>query len=627
MAAGFLEFAELSEALAETSSKLQKRSRIADWLRTLSPEDAALAALYLAGQPFAETDRRALNLGGSLLTRAVMQLTGASTQALHATYLGHGDLGSAASDLMQPEPENAVLPRLTLSDVDATLGAIAEARGASVKLRILVPLLARMTPLEAKYLIKLALGDMRTGVRQSLIEEAIAAAFVARVAEVRRAVMLVGDLGEVVGMAATRRLRDARMRLFHPLGFMLASPVATVEEAMQRFAAEVKRECAGTEGAEEEESERIVAKGKQPQADMEAQIGTQDQVPVPAPVQAQVEDKYDGIRCQLHCGEEGRVVLFSRTREELTASFPEIVTAFVTIPQPVILDGEILAWDPVNGRARPFASLQTRVGRKRVSLSMQRETPVVFMAFDVLYFRGELTLEEPLWKRRRMLEEFVCEYRERTTVGAGDAGNCDQPLLFAMPLEDNAFPRLMLSPSGILNSAEQLEQAYMDARTRGNEGVMIKSRNSVYQPGRRGLAWLKMKRELATLDVVVTAVEFGHGRRANVLSDYTFAVRDGERLRNVGKAYSGLTDSEIEDLTVFFREHTLEDFGRIRSVEPLIVLEVAFNNVMRSERHDSGFALRFPRILRLRTDKPVAEIDSLQRVEEIYASQPDRPAG
>ncbi len=154
---------------------------------------------------------------------------------------------------------------------------------------------------------------------------------------------------------------------------------------------------------------------------------------------------------------------------------------------------------------------------------------------------------------------------------------------------------------------------------------MLKALDSIYQPGKRGLAWLKLKRELATLDVVVTGAEFGHGKRAGVLSDYTFAVRDGEDLKNVGKAYSGLTDAEIDELTRFFHEHTIEDFGGFRTVEPLKVLEVAFNNVMRSSRHSSGFALRFPRILRIRDDKPVDEIDTLARVEEIYNAQPDKP--
>jgi DNA ligase-1 len=196
--------------------------------------------------------------------------------------------------------------------------------------------------------------------------------------------------------------------------------------------------------------------------------------------------------------------------------------------------------------------------------------------------------------------------------------------------ENKPLPRLLLAPSRLVESAEDIDRAYAAARARSNEGVMIKAADSTYQPGRRGLAWLKLKRELATLDVVITGAEYGHGKRAGLLSDYTFAVRGPDfartgELLNVGKAYSGVTDAEIGELTIFLKQHTLADLGHFRTVEPLIVLEVAFNNIMRSTRHSSGFALRFPRILRLRPDKPIAEIDTLARVEEICQSQVDKP--
>ena len=296
-----------------------------------------------------------------------------------------------------------------------------------------------------------------------------------------------------------------------------------------------------------------------------------------------------------------------------------------------MLDGEILAWrhDSISeeGRALPFSSLQARLGRKRVTAEMRESVPVVFMAFDVLYAAGEMTMERPLKERRRVLEGLVDREQALTKVGSRLNSTGQQTeLLFETAAEDNSFARLVLAPAVQLESVAQLEQAYVDARARGNEGVMLKARHSTYQPGRRGLAWLKLKRELATLDVVVTAAEYGHGRRAGWLSDYTFAVRDGDVLRNVGKAYSGVTDAEIAQLTQFFLEHTVQDYGSVRAVEPLVVFEVAFNNVMRSDRHDSGFALRFPRILRIRDDKPVSEIDTLERVAEIYQSQPDKPA-
>ena len=243
----------------------------------------------------------------------------------------------------------------------------------------------------------------------------------------------------------------------------------------------------------------------------------------------------------------------------------------------------------------------------------------------MLFAHGETLMDLTLEERRRRLEELVLQEQPRTRVGSRLTSTSHQgELSFEAVIQADSLPRLLISPAIQLQSVDQLEQAYVDARARGNEGVMLKARHSTYQPGRRGLAWLKLKRELATLDVVVTAAEYGHGRRAGWLSDYTFAVRDGDALRNVGKAYSGVTDAEIAQLTSFFLQHTLEDYGGIRSVEPLLVLEVAFNNVMRSDRHDSGFALRFPRILRIRDDKPVSEIDTLERVAEIYESQPDK---
>ncbi len=313
----------------------------------------------------------------------------------------------------------------------------------------------------------------------------------------------------------------------------------------------------------------------------------------------------------------------------MTAAFPELAEAFASLNKPLILDGEVLAWDSDIQRALPFSSLQRRIGRKKVTAEMRRQTPVVFMAFDLLSHNGELLLEQPLARRRAALEEFAAGNAAHIKAGYREYKSAaPQGSLFAdhESIPEDDLVRIVLAPAINLASAEQLDQAYLEARSRGNEGVMIKALGSIYQPGRRGLAWLKLKRELATLDVVVTAAEFGHGKRAGTLSDYTFAVRDGVQLKNVGKAYSGLTDAEIADLSQFFKDHTIEDFGYTRTVEPVLVLEVAFNNIMRSERHASGFALRFPRILKIRRDKPVAEIDTLARVEEIYASQPDRPA-
>ena len=601
---------------------------MAAYLTVLQVSDAGHAAQWLTGNPFSETDRRALNLGGASLSRVLKEITGATDKALHAAYLRHGDLGGAAFDLVAARPQLAA--SITLEEVDGALDAIAGPAGkpqvTANKQKIFRELLSRATALETKYLVKLVIGDMRTGAKQAQVEEAIAVAYGRELKQVRHAVMLLGDLRRVVEMAAEDRLAEAKMKLFHPLGFMLASPVETVEEALERFSQEVADEKKGKGGAEL--VEEISDSAPPPEA-----AGAELSFRLDAT--AQLEDKYDGIRAQLHCGdpsEHSRVALFSRSRDDMTHSFPEIAEAFAGVTEPLILDGELLAWttptagDP--GRALPFSSLQPRIGRKKVTAEMRKATRVVFMAFDLLYAGGELLLDRPLVERRASLVVLVESLKLRVIAGSEPKADKEQVGLFAeedATVASDAFERLVLAPAVDLESAEQLDQAYADARARGNEGVMLKAKGSLYQPGRRGLAWLKLKRELATLDVVVTSAEWGHGRRAQTLSDVTFAVRDGDDLKNVGKAYSGLTDVEIAQLTAWFLEHTLEDFGSWRAVEPKIVLEVAFNNLMRSERHASGFAMRFPRILKIRDDKPVEEIDTLARVEEIFNSQPDKP--
>jgi DNA ligase-1 len=298
---------------------------------------------------------------------------------------------------------------------------------------------------------------------------------------------------------------------------------------------------------------------------------------------------------------------------------------FSAVKTPAILDGEILAWDYASDRALPFTSLQPRLSRKRVTAAMRADAPVVYIAFDLLLAGDDLLLHASLRLRRERLEAWAAAALRSVDAKSLQAiATAPQGSLFATETvtdAEDAPARLKLAPISHVTSPQQIDEAFTLAQARGNEGLMLKSLESTYQPGRRGSAWVKLKRELATLDVVVTAVEYGHGRRAAVLSDYTFAVRDGGRLRNVGKAYSGLTDQEILTMTQWFLEHTVESNRSQLIVEPKIVIEVAFNNVMQGDRHDSGYSLRFPRILRLRPDKPIEEIDTLDRVAELFHSQ------
>jgi len=576
-------FAETCEAIAGTTKKLEKTALVAEYLKGCPLDAAAVAAVFFSGRPFPVWEEATLQVGGTSLWRLVGELSGRTEEQLREAYRKRGDLGAVAGDVL-PERTN-VSDGVRVVDVQQVFRRIANARGPAAKASLVRELLERVSPLEAKYLIKIVTGDLRIGLKESLVEEAVARAYGATLKEVQRANMLLGDIGETLKLAAAGKLAEAHMRLFHPLGFMLASPIETPEEGLSYFE------------------------------------------------QASVEDKYDGIRAQAHIS-QGEVRFFSRTRDEITESFPELPHALAGLPEDAILDGEIVAWsydvgEPGEpGHALPFSALQARLGRKKVSEDLMRRVPVAYLAFDVFYAGGELLLERPLRERMKVLDELLAPERRihrRGTEAQRRLGTQSQLVFGESATQEDQHIRIIRAPFARATKPEELEELFTAAQARGNEGLMIKDLESPYTPGRRGKSWLKMKRVLATLDVVVTAAEYGHGKRIGVLSDYTFAVRDGERLVNVGKAYSGLTDVEIAEMTQWFLEHTLLDEGFRRQVEPKVVLEVAFNNVMKSDRHESGYALRFPRIVRLRPDKSAEEIDTLDRAREIYEAQDRRP--
>jgi len=534
-----LQFAQTAEQIGATGSTLEKGRVLAEYLSTLQSDDLSRAVLWMSGQPYGRSQRYRLNLGWKAIAQAVSELSDLSSAELSALYLKHSDLGDWGQEALAGRSGGE---QVSLGEIAAGFDAIRLAKSAAQKQRCLQALLARLEPLQVKYVLKILSLEMRIGMQEGLVEAALARAFDVPLAAVQRTHMLTGDLGVTALRCQVGDLEKGELQLFQPVRFMLASPVETAAEAFARM-----------------------------------------RTPV-----LWTEEKYDGVRCQLHLSRDGRCELFSRDLKETTAAFPEVVEAAAGAGHELLIDGEILAHR--GDRVLPFSQLQRRLGRKLVSRKLRLEAPVVLVAFDLLWLDGEPLLDLPLAERRRRLEALGLAW----------------PFLLAR-LEDAADP-------------PHLDQIFAETRERGNEGLMLKDPQSPYTPGRRGLAWLKLKRPLASLDVVVTAVEWGHGKRRQVLSDYTFAVRteDG-RLLNVGKAYTGLTDREIETMTKHFLAQTISEHGRTLVVKPEVVLEVTFDALQRSNRHRSGYAMRFPRIVRLRPDKPASEIDTLGRVEELYS--------
>lgn len=525
--------AETLEAVANARGKLAKIDRLAETLRRIEGDELAVAARLLSGSPFAEYEQAVTSVGWATVAKAAAEVTGWDLETIGACATAIGDLGEAIGLLLPEETAGA----LSVLDVDGELRQLSRERKAVAKGAIVAGLLRNSSPVEGKYLLKTLSGGLRIGADVTTVEEAIAQAFGADREAVARARRNCGDIGETARAAREGRLSEIGFRLFHPIGFMLATPIEVAEEVA-------------------------------------------DELPLLA-----VEDKYDGIRAHAHKAGE-RVALFSRTLDDVTAQFPEIAESLARVPGSFLLDGEVLAWR--DGRPESFFRLQRRLGRKAPAPEVLAEFPAAFVAYDCLAREDRPLFEEPWTERRRELEG----------VAAGGG--------------------LLVSPVFRAETPAELDRIFDEARARGNEGLMCKRLDSTYQAGKRGRAWRKYKKALATLDVVVTAVQQGNGKRAGMLSDYTFAVRDGDRFVNIGKAYSGLTDDEIRKMGSEFRKITIGKYGPVRAVEPQVVLEVSFDSIQKSTRHKSGYALRFPRIVRLRPDKTPAEADTLQTVAERY---------
>lgn len=538
-------FAEVAEQVASTTKKLEKTAIVGNYLRHLDDLDLGRAARYFAGHQFAQNDARTTNVGGSIISSALSEATGLSSEELGPIYVRLGDAGETAHEAVK-QAQHFQEPTISLAETESIITRLSETHGTKKKIGLLTIVLGQATPLEAKYLIKLLAGDLRIGLREGLVEDAIARAFERPLATVAQVNMLLGDVGETAVRARANDLQDVNMRLFHPLKFMLATPAADLADIARTM-----------------------------------------------PGEFFVEDKFDGIRAQAHTS-NGRIAIYSRTMDEITHRFPELDLPLRNLQVDAVIDGEIV---PARGeRILPFSELQKRLGRKTIGQDLLLEVPVILVAYDLLYAAGRVLTEEPLEERLKLLRQMI------PSQGI-----------------------VRVSHAKRFTEVAALDEEFDSARARGNEGLMIKSPASFYKPGRRGREWLKLKRAIATLDVVVTAVEVGHGKRRNLLSDYTFAVRRSEadeELLNIGKAYSGLTDAELAEMTEWFTRNTIQEFahGRVRLVKPEMVIEVTFDRVQESKRHKSGYALRFPRILRLRPDKKPNEIDTLETVQRLVAA-------
>ena len=550
----FKSLAELLEKVEATKKRLEITGMTSDFLKRLDAEEAEPAVSMILGRAFPKWSQKTLEVSWGTLSGVLQRVTGTDWSVFREVFVDSGDLGTAVKAVFEKtnvKKQATLLKKpLTINEVRRLLQAIAGSAGSGSrekKERLTNSLLGQASPVEAKYLVKIFIGEMRTGLHEGLMEKAVAEAFGAPLVTVQKASMVMGDIGEVAAIAKTKGkegLSQVGFQVFRPVKLMLAQTADTVSDAL------VEHDC-----------------------------------------RTAFEYKYDGARVQIHKrGDEVKV--FSRRLTEATQSLPEVVEAVKANIKAdlAIVEGEVIAINE-SGHAIPFQHLMRRFKRVREVRGMAEKIPVRLYLFDVLFLDGESLIALPYLQRRKILSE--------------NAG------------------KIPLTVQLVTDKESQAEEFLNEAMDKGHEGVMAKKLDGAYTPGARGKRWLKIKPVLEPLDLVITAAEYGYGRRHGWLSDYYLAARDpatGEFL-NVGKTFKGLTDAEMIKMTQQLKKLSVQDERNRVVVLPKVVVEVAYNEIQKSRKYKSEMALRFARINRIRDDKNAEDADTISKVREIYERQ------
>lgn len=548
-----MSFAELCQRVEGVSGSLEKIDLVAAFLKNLDDDELAVASGFIMGDLFSPSMDLVMGVGPSILYEAMARACGCSTERISDMLRATGDPGlvaSAAVDKKKPIGFAAFIKDepLSIKEVYQRLVAVARASGKGsqdAKVKNLQYLFSQATPLEAQYIARLAIEDMRIGIGEGGVRDAIAQAFSQDASKVERAYNLTNDIGLVAVNARKGTLADLNVLINHPIKMMLAQVGEGISASMQ-------------------------------------ELGS-----------AAIEWKYDGARVQIH--KDGkRVRIFSRRLEDVTRSLPEIVRLAQEVrADKAILDGEVVA---IGKDSRPlaFQEILKRFRRKYNVEKQAKETPLHLFLFDLIYLDGQSTVDLPLTRRRELLE-----------------GIADPSILADQVISD---------------SVQKAEEIYHQALEKGHEGLILKNSMSVYAPGKRGKNWLKIKPVMETLDLAVIGAKWGEGRRASFLGSYRLACLDEatSKLLDIGWVATGLTDEALAELTELFRELILVQNGMEVELKPAVIFEVAYEEIQKSQSYSSGYALRFPRLVRVRDDKSLEEADSLERVESLYRVQRGR---
>ncbi len=551
----FAEFSEFCMELEKISSTLELASRISEYLRKIKNDDDLYNfSLFILGRVYPPWDEREVGVGIGLIYEALRISTGLNKAQIENFVKETGDLGIASEMALSRKLQTSLfVQELTLQyvrEVFDSMSALKGEKSQKKKIKMLVDLYSSASPIEARYLTRLLLGEMRLGVGEGILRDAIAKAWGIDAELIERAYMITNDFGKVAITAKNEGfegLKKLKIEPHIPVRMMLAQVAESIESAIDEI-------------------------GK-----------------------AAVEWKFDGTRVQIHYS-DGKITIFSRRLENVTRALPDVVNMVKeNVEEGVILDGEAIAVK--DGRPLPFQNILRRFRRKHDIAKAAERIPIIVQLFDVLYckndhFDGE-TIDLPLRERRKILEKVVKENEG-----------------------------LKVAKQVLTSDPKEVKRIFDESIKAGHEGVMIKNPDSPYIPGKRGKNWLKLKEVMETLDLVVIGGEWGEGKRSHLLSSFVLAcVDENGELIPVGKVATGFTDEDLEELTELFKPEIEFEEGKKVTITPKYVFEVAYQEIQKSPKYKSGFALRFPRFIRLREDKDVSEADTLERVSKLYESQ------
>jgi DNA ligase 1 len=552
---------EICEKIRIDPSKNMKLSILSEYLCSLDEESLSIAALFFSNRIFPRGSRSVVNIGYTTIMQVLCEIATLSTNQIQQIYLQHGDLGALS--------EYAVSKKNVVSlfqQQDMTLLTLSSVYN---QLKKIAEFSGAGSAKDKKSIFKGLLVDCSP----------LEAKYLTRIINGETRIGLTEGLVEISLAKAfnqeLKTVRDAMLVLGDISLVALLAKRRLLHTAQIKPLAPISYMLADVMFTAEE----IIKYYQKPLI---------------------CEFKYDGIRAQMHkIG--GQIKIFSRKLSDITNSFPELVEAALLTTESstslsadinFILDGEILAFQ--NDKPLHFQELQKRLRKKNITKQIVKQIPLVYIVYDIMYYNGEATIRNSIRERKQVLSRVS----------------------FKVPIINSSYR--------VISSEQEIIGMFDDSKGIGHEGLVLKDPDSHYHPGKRGRYWVKLKKELDTIDAVIVIAEYGHGKRAGILSDYTFAVRDdihSNKLRTIGKAYSGLTDDEINELTNKLKTIAIKDEGYSLRVKPEIILEIAFDSIQKSERHNSGFALRFPRIKNIRKDKDIMDIDTLQKVKQIYERQ------